>query len=275
MNIRVISKLDIKGQNLVKGVQLEGLRVLGSPKIFAKKYYDEGADEIIYHDIVASLYRRNNLSTLIKDTSENIFLPMLAGGGIRNTDQVETILKSGADRVFLNTAALDNVSIIDEIVKKYGSSTLVISIEVVKSEQNFICRKDFGREETNKELISWAKEIESRGAGELMITSIDSDGTGTGFDLNIAEKLAKNLKIPFIVNGGISKLKHIDKLLNVSLPSGIAIGSAFHYRYLDKNFIKKNNLDGNVDFLKNSSKYKSFGKLSIKEIKEFLIKKLK
>ena len=198
MSIRIIAKLDIKGHNLVKGVQLEGLRVLGDPKKFAKKYYDEGADELIYHDIVASLYQRNSLSSLIKDTSKNIFLPMLVGGGIKNTNQVETVLSSGADRVFLNTAALDDKSIIDNIVKKYGSSTLVVSLEVVKSGQKYLCRKDFGREETNKELIDWAKEIEFRGAGELLITSIDTDGTGLGFDLNIAEKLSKNLKIPLL-----------------------------------------------------------------------------
>ncbi len=274
MNIRIIPKLDIKNQNLVKGVSLEGLRVLGNPRDFVEKYYKEGADEIIYHDVVASLYQRNSLSSLIKSTSENIFLPMLAGGGIKNTKQVENILNSGADRVFLNTAALDNPSIIDEIVKKYGSSTLVVSIEVVNSEEKYTCRKDFGREETNKELINWAKEIESRGAGEIIVTSIDSDGTGEGFDLKIAEKLSKNLSIPFIINGGISSIEHIDKLIKVSTPSGFAIGSAFHYGNLDTNFVKPENSDGNVDFLKKKQNYKNFKKLSIKDIKDYLKNKL-
>lgn len=274
MNIRIIPKLDIKNQNLVKGVSLEGLRVLGNPRDFVEKYYKEGADEIIYHDVVASLYQRNSLSSLIKSTSENIFLPMLAGGGIKNTKQVENILNSGADRVFLNTAALDNPSIIDEIVKKYGSSTLVVSIEVVNSEEKYICRKDFGREETNKELINWAKEIESRGAGEIIVTSIDSDGTGEGFDLKIAEKLSKNLSIPFIINGGISSIEHIDELIKVSTPSGFAIGSALHYGNLDTNFVKPENSDGNVDFLKKKQNYKNFKKLSIKDIKDYLKKQI-
>lgn len=274
MNIRIIPKLDIKNQNLVKGVSLEGLRVLGNPRDFVEKYYKEGADEIIYHDVVASLYQRNSLSSLIKSTSKNIFLPMLAGGGIKNTKQVENILNSGADRVFLNTAALDNPSIIDEIVKKYGSSTLVVSIEVVNSEEKYICRKDFGREETNKELINWAKEIESRGAGEIVVTSIDSDGTGEGFDLKIAEKLSKNLSIPFIINGGISSIKHIDELIKVSTPSGFAIGSALHYGNLDTNFVKPENSDGNVDFLKKKQNYKNFKKLSIKDIKDYLKKQI-
>jgi len=275
MNIRIIPKLDIKNHNLVKGINLEGLRVLGNPRQFAEKYYNEGADELIYHDVVASLYQRNNLSSLIKNTSENIFLPMLVGGGIRNTDQVETILNSGADRIFLNTAALDNPPIIDNIVKKYGSSTLVISLEVVKSNEKYICRKDFGREETNKELIDWAKEVELRGAGEIIVTSIDSDGTGLGFDLNIAEKLSNNIKIPFVINGGISSIKQIDQLLNVSNPSGIAIGSAFHYGNIDRDFVKQNSLDGNIEFLNKKQKYRNFGKLKIQEIKKHLNKKFK
>lgn len=275
MNIRIIPKLDIKNHNLVKGINLEGLRVLGNPRQFAEKYYNEGADELIYHDVVASLYQRNNLSSLIKNTCENIFLPMLVGGGIRSTDQVETILNSGADRIFLNTAALDNPSIIDNIVKKYGSSTLVISLEVVKSNEKYICRKDFGREETNKELIDWAKEVELRGAGEIIVTSIDSDGTGLGFDLKIAEKLSNNIKIPFVINGGISSIKQIDQLLNVSNPSGIAIGSAFHYGNIDRDFIKQNSLDGNIEFLSKKQKYRNFGKLKIQAIKKHLNKKFK
>ena len=275
MNIRIIPKLDIKNHNLVKGINLEGLRVLGNPRQFAEKYYNEGADELIYHDVVASLYQRNNLSSLIKNTSENIFLPMLVGGGIRNTDQVETILNSGADRIFLNTAALDNPPIIDNIVKKYGSSTLVISLEVLKSNEKYICRKDFGREETNKELIDWAKEVELRGAGEIIVTSIDSDGTGLGFDLNIAEKLSNNIKIPFVINGGISSIKQIDQLLNVSNPSGIAIGSAFHYGNIDRDFVKQNSLDGNIEFLDKKQEYRNFGKLKIQAIKKHLNKKFK
>jgi len=270
MNIRIIPKLDIKNKNLVKGINLEGLRVLGDPRKFAETYYIEGADEIIYHDVVASLYQRNNLSSLIKHTSENIFLPMLVGGGIINLDQVEIILKSGADRVFLNTAVLNNPSLINEIVKKYGSSTLVVSLEFVKSNGKYYCRKDFGREETNKQLISWAKEVEDRGAGEIIVSSIDTDGTGKGFDLHVAEELSKKINVPFVVNGGISSLNQIKQLLNASKPSGIAIGSALHYGNIDHHFTKKNKLDGNVDFLSRRQNYRDFGKLKIQEIKKYI-----
>ena len=272
MNIRIIPKLDIKNHNLVKGINLEGLRVLGNPRKFAETYYKEGADEIIYHDVVASLYQRNNLTSLIKNTSENIFLPMLAGGGIKNINEVEAILKSGADRIFLNTAAIDNPNIINDIVKKFGSSTLVVSFEVVKSDNKFFCRKDFGREETKKELMSWVKEVEIRGAGEIIITSIDTDGTGLGFDLKLAEKLSEKIKVPYILNGGISSIKQIDDLLNCSNPSGIAIGSALHYSYIDQSFKKKDSLDGNIDFLKQNKNYRNFGKLRISNIKNHLKK---
>jgi len=270
MNIRIIPKLDIKNQNLVKGINLEGLRVLGDPRKFAAIYYSEGADEIIYHDVVASLYQRNNLSSLIKHTSENIFLPMVVGGGIINLDQVKTILKSGADRVFLNTAVINNPSLINEIVKKYGSSTLVVSIEFVKSNGKYYCRKDFGREETNKELFSWVKEVEDRGAGEIIVSSIDADGTGKGFDLYVAEELSKKNNVPFVLNGGVSSLDHIKQILNTSKPSGIAIGSALHYGNIDHQFTKKNKLDGNVDFLNKKKNYRDFGKLKIKEIKKYI-----
>ncbi len=270
MNLRIIPKLDIKNQNLVKGINLEGLRVLGDPRKFAETYFNDGADEIIYHDVVASLYQRNNLSDLIKHTSQNIFLPMLVGGGITNLNEVELILKSGADRIFLNTAVINNPSLINEIVKKFGSSTLVVSLEFIKNSGKYFCRKDFGREETIKELFSWAKEVEDRGAGEIIVTSIDADGTGKGFDLHVAEELTKKINVPFVLNGGISSLSHIHDLLSVSKPSGLAIGSALHYSNLDYHFTKKNKLDGNIDFLDKKQNYRNFGKLKIKEIKKYI-----
>tara|TARA_B100000579_G_C22848206_1_gene865709 strand:- start:1919 stop:2767 length:849 start_codon:yes stop_codon:yes gene_type:complete len=275
MYLRIIPKLDIKNHNLVKGVHLEGLRVLGDPKKYAENYYNDGADEIIYHDVVASLYQRNNISSLIKRTSENIFLPMIAGGGINNIGQVEEILRSGADRVFINTGALNNPKFIDEVVDSFGSSTLVVSIEFVKLGNNYICRKDFGREETNKDLFSWAKEAQDRGAGELVFTSIDADGTGKGFDLNVAEKISKHIKIPFILNGGISSIEHINDVLNASSPSGIALGSMLHYSRLDESFSNSKQSEGNINFLKENKNYKNFGKINIKDIKDSLSKKFK
>jgi len=273
MYLRLIPKLDIKNENLVKGIHLEGLRVLGNPREFALKYYEEGADEIIYHDVVASLYKRNNISKLIEKTSENIFIPLLAGGGITNLAEVEKILKSGADRIFINTAAIDNLKFINEIVRNYGSSTIVLSVEVLKINNKYLCRKDFGREETNIELVSWIKEAENLGVGEVLVTSIDTDGTGLGFDLKIGELLSKNIYIPFILNGGFSKLSHFSDVLNSCSPAGFAIGSMLHYSYMSKINLINSKIDGNTNFLKKNIKYSNFNSITISDIKNHISKK--
>ena len=273
MNLRIIPKLDIKNENLVKGVNLEGLRSLGDPKKFAEIYYSEGADELIYHDVVASLYERNSAPELIKKTSSNIFLPMLVGGGINSLKEVERVLKSGADRIFINTAAINKHKFIDEIIKFFGASTLVVSVEVVKKEKLFYCRKDFGREQTNLELSEWCKKIQDKGVAEIMVTSIDQDGTGNGFDLNIVKILKKSINIPYILNGGFAKLKHFEEVLNIDKPSGFAISSVFHYNKLEKISDKENYTDGNFVFLKQKSNYNNFKPLSIRKIKKFLTQK--
>ena len=269
---RIIPKLDIKNENLVKGIHLEGLRVLGDPDYFAEQYYLSGADEIIYHDVVASLYDRNSMLPLIKQTSKKTFVPLIVGGGIRNLKQIEKILKSGADRVFINTAAINNINFIKKVISEFGASTLVISIEVVKKNKNFYCRKDFGREETNLELIEWCKKLQNIGVVELIITSIDRDGTGEGFDINIAEKLNKHVYIDFILNGGFSKTIHFLDILNICKPSGFAIGSALHYSILNYKIGEKKN-DGNFEFLKTKKNFKNFSKITIKDIKNYLKKK--
>lgn len=269
---RIIPKLDIKNENLVKGIHLEGLRVLGDPEYFAEQYYTYGADEIIYHDVVASLYERNSMLPLIKKTSEETFVPLIVGGGIRNLKQIEKILKSGADRVFINTAAIDNNKFIKKVITEFGASTLVVSIEVINKNNNFYCRKDFGREETNFELIEWCKKLQNIGVVELLITSIDKDGTGEGFDLSIAEKLNKYVYIDYILNGGFSKYSHFLDTLNVCNPSGFAIGSALHYSVLNHKINEKKN-DGNFEFLKAKKNFKNFKKITIKDIKNFLTKK--
>jgi cyclase len=270
--IRIIPKLDIKNENLVKGVNLEGLRVLGDPDYFAESYYENGADEIIYHDVVASLYERNIDLSLIEKASKKTFVPLIVGGGITNLSQVEKILKSGADRVFINTAGINNQKFIKKVISQFGASTVVVSIEVVKKKKNYFCRKDFGREETNLELIEWCKKLETMGVVELIVTSIDKDGTGEGFDLDIARQLNKHVKIDYILNGGFSKLEHFTDVLNICKPSGFAIGSALHYSIL-KHKIGSQKHDGNFEFLKKKTQFNNFKKISINDIKKFLIKK--
>jgi len=164
--IRIIPRLDIKGPNLVKGIHLEGLRVLGKPEDFAKLYYEQGADELIYQDTVASLYQRNSLTDIITRTAKNIFIPITVGGGLRTLDDINTVLRAGADKVSINTAAINNPDFITEASRVFGSSTIVIAIEAIKQPDNsYLAYTDNGREYTGVDAIAWAKEVEERGAG--------------------------------------------------------------------------------------------------------------
>ena len=161
LKLRIISRLDIKGPNLVKGINFEGLRVLGDPKIFAKYYYDNGVDEIIYQDTVASLYGRNSLENLIKETVRDIFIPITVGGGIRSLQDIFNLLCSGADRVSINTAAFTNLSLIEDAVKEFGSSTIVSALEVIRDKETgkYMLFTDNGRNPTGKDVVTWAKII--------------------------------------------------------------------------------------------------------------------
>jgi cyclase len=272
--IRVIPKLDIKGPHLVKGINLEGLRVLGEPRNFINFYYDAGADEFIYHDVVASLYLRNNLDFLLKKTSKDIFLPIIVGGGIRKLEDIESLLKSGADRIFFNTAAIQNPKLIDLSTNYFGSSTILISIEAISVNNKYLCSIDFGREQTQIDVLEWIKEIQDRGAGELIITSIEKEGVGKGFDLKLAEKISQITTIPYIIHGGFGKLSHIDELLNCCNPSGISISSALHYS-MKFNTKLKNEKEGNIEFIKKRDNYLGFENFSLKKIKDYLEKKNK
>ena len=268
MNHRIISRIDIKGPNLVKGIHLEGLRVLGKPDEFAELYYNEGVDELMYQDVVASLYDRNSLEKIIEKTAERIFIPMTVGGGIRTLKDIHRILRSGADKVSINTAAIKNPEFIKEATDYYGSSTIIISMEVVKQPDNsFLLFTDNGREHTGINLEYWLDEVQKLGAGEIIITSVDKDGTMSGFDKELISK-AKNVDIPIILHGGFGKLADLEFLSN-SRYSGVAIASSFHYKYLSSIKNSENNFsEGNIDFItKQDSTKKGF---SISEVKNFL-----
>jgi imidazole glycerol-phosphate synthase subunit HisF len=186
MNHRIIARLDIKGPNLVKGIQLEGLRVIGDPQIFAQHYYNNGIDELIYMDTVASLYNRNSLIELISKAAKSIFIPLTVGGGIRTIDDIRNVLRAGADKVAINTAAIKNPYFIKQASEMFGSSTIVVGIEAIKaSNGEYYAYTDNAREFTGKEVLSWAKEVELLGAGEILLTSVDNEGVGKGFDLNL------------------------------------------------------------------------------------------
>ena len=179
MTHRVIAKLDIKGPNLVKGIHLEGLRVLGNPEDFAEFYYESGIDELIYQDVVASLFERNSLTEIISRTASGNFIPLTVGGGLRSVDDIRSVLRAGADKVALNTAAIRNPNLIRDAAHEFGSSTIVIAIEAIRRDDGeYFAYIDNGREETGVEVTSWAKKVQELGAGEILLTSVDRDGTG-------------------------------------------------------------------------------------------------
>mgnify|MGYP006128711237 CR=1 FL=1 len=272
---RIISKLDIKGPNLVKGVNLEGLRVLGEPSFFAKKYYENLFDEIIYHDCVASLYGRNNFLDLIEKTSSDIFIPISVGGGLKSLKDIEKVLSAGADKVFINSAAIKRPKFLIEASKKFGSANICLSIEVVKNSNNeFICLSNYGREISNKKLSDWFYEAQQLGVGEIILTSVPCDGMGNGFDQEILELIYEKIKVPFIIHGGAGNEKQIYDVLKHDKVSGVAISSMLHYSVVrEKNFKFESKSEGNTQFLTFSKDTINFKKTSILSIKKYLKKK--
>ncbi|MBK7843505.1 MAG: imidazole glycerol phosphate synthase subunit HisF [Bdellovibrionales bacterium] len=228
--LRLIARLDVKAPNLIKGIQLEGLRVLGDPYLFAKEYYDSGADELLYMDAVASLYNRNSLVDLVRKTASDIFIPFTVGGGIRTTEDVSMILRSGADKVAINTAAVRNPSIISDVAHRYGSQCMVLSIEAKRIASGrwevFI---DNGRERTGIDVIEWAQRGQELGAGEILLTSVDREGTRKGFDLDLLKHVNNAVTIPVIASGGMGELGHIREAFLSGIGS-VAMADFLHYR---------------------------------------------
>jgi cyclase len=273
-NIRIIPRLDIKGPNLVKGVNLEGLRVLGSPDYYAHHYYEMGADELIYQDTVASLYGRNSLTEIISKTTKNIFIPLTVGGGIRSTEDIKNVLRAGADKISINTAAINNPKLINEASKMFGSSTIVVAIESIKNKNgDFLAFTDNGREYTGINVLDWAIEVQDRGAGEIFITSIEREGTGLGFDEELFSLLSKKIEIPIIAHGGAGNLSDILSVIKNTNIDGVCCASMLHYS-LAKN-IDISSLDkteGNIEFLNNIKNLNDNKDFTLREIKSYLKK---
>ncbi len=273
MYVRIIPRLDIKGPNLVKGIHLEGLRILGKPEQYAKYYFEGGADELLYMDVVASLYDRNSLHEIITRTAKEIFIPLAVGGGIRSIEDMQSIFRAGADKVSINTAAVKNPKLVSKAANLFGSANLVVSIEAIKQDNGqYYAFTDNGREKTGLEVISWAKEVEKLGAGEIILTSVDREGTGKGFDLDFITKVVDAVNIQVVVHGGAGKLQDIKEAAEIHGVGGIALGSILHYEALEK-FSKDIELEeGSSRFIKSGFSYKNVEKTSIEQIKRFLKK---
>lgn len=227
---RVISRIDVKNEFVVKGIQLEGLRKLGNPNELALKYYDEGIDEIIFMDAVAAYYDRNSLSHIIEMACENIFVPITVGGGIRKEEDIKELLNVGADKVAINTQAVKDPSFLTKMSKVFGSQCIVSSIVAKKIDKNkWEVYIDNGREPTGLDAIRWAKEVEKLGAGEILITSVDKDGTKRGFDLELNESISNVVSIPTIASSGAGNKKDILQVLKNEKIDAVAIASILHY----------------------------------------------
>lgn len=246
--IRVIPRLDIKGPNVVKGIHCEGLRVMGNPEKMAKKYYNQGADEILYLDIVASLYQRNFDFEQLKQVAKNIFVPITAGGGIRNMDDMSSVLRAGADKVAINTYAVHNPEFIAQAVSKYGSQCVVLSVEVKAiDKQNWEVYVDGGREKTGKNAKEWIMQAIKLGVGEIIITSIDREGTRRGFDQELVSEIVSLSPVPVIASGGAGGMDTVVELLESSKTHAVSAASVFHYNEYTvkklKEFLKKKGID--------------------------------
>lgn len=246
--VRIIARLDIKDEYVVKGRQLEGVRRIGNPNEIAYQYYTEGIDEILYVDNVASLYNRNNIDSVVYETTKNIFIPVTVGGGIKNVDEVRYILSRGADKVAINTAAIKNEQIIKEVAETFGSQCMVLSIQAKRmGNGKWEALYDNGREHSNKDVVEWAMQGERLGAGEILLTSVDNDGMMTGVDLELIESVASHVNIPIIACGGARDYKDVLNVAELGV-SGIAFGSALHYEKTSVQKIKEDviNHGGNV-----------------------------
>lgn len=271
-NIRIIPRLDIKGPNLVKGIHLEGLRVLGKPEQFARYYYERGADELVYMDVVASLYNRNSLHAIIEKTANEIYIPLTVGGGLRTLEDIRDVLRAGADKVSLNTGAIRNPQIIKEASRRFGSSTILISIEAIRQpDGKYLAYTDNGREYTGLEVLEWAKRVEELGAGEIMLTSIDREGTGKGYDVELTRLVALEVTIPVIACGGGGKIEHVGQVISEAKADAVAVASLLHYDFIRNNELDADNVnEGNISFLKSGNSFTKIEPCDLQNIKIYL-----
>lgn len=227
---RLIARLDIKGPNLIKGIHLEGLRVMGDPQVYAQKYYAEGVDEIIYIDSVASLYGRNSLHDIISRAVRKVFIPITVGGGIRSVQDAAEMLRAGADKVAINTAAVHRPELITEIARRFGSQCVTLSIQAkANGRGGWEVYTENGREHSGLDVVEWAKRTQDLGAGEILLTSVDREGTQKGFDLDLLRAVGGVLNIPLVASGGMGTLQHMEEAIVATKTDAVAIASVLHY----------------------------------------------
>lgn len=246
-NIRIIPKLEVKGENLIKGMHLEGLRIVGKPEQRAVDYYNDGADELIYIDLVASLYQRNNFLHIVERTAEQVFIPMTVGGGIRSVNDARAFLRAGADKISINTAIINNPQLISDVANTFGTQCMVASLEVQKKvDGNYECYTDCGRTPTGRDPFEWAKMVVELGAGEILLTSINQDGTFKGYALDLIKLIAASVKVPIIASGGAGKLEDFKLVIIEGKADAVCASAFFHFQKGTIGEVKNHLEDNNI-----------------------------
>jgi imidazole glycerol-phosphate synthase subunit HisF len=238
--IRLIARLDIKGQHLIKGIHLEGLRKIGDPQEFARRYYDSGVDEILYMDVVASLYQRENLLKIVRQTARDVFIPLTVGGGIRSIDDATNLLRAGADKVALNTAAVKRPGLICELAYRFGSQCIVLSVEAKRKDSGgWEVYTDSGRERTGLDVLEWVNRAVELGAGEVLLTSVDQEGTANGFDVELVRAVSAIATVPVIASGGMGRIEHLLDVVNEGKADAVGMARVLHYNTLSIRTIRQ------------------------------------
>jgi len=243
---RIIPCLDVKDGRVVKGVNFVGLKDAGDPVEVARRYNDEGADELTFLDITASSDNRETIVDIVKKVAQEIFIPLTVGGGIRTVDDFYKLLNVGCDKVSVNSAAIKRPELIDEGAKRFGSQCVVTAIDVKKNKEgNYNVFLNGGRVDTGLDALEWAKEVVDRGAGEILLTSMDADGTKAGFELNITRQISEAVNVPVIASGGAGTMEHIKDAFDAGADAALA-ASIFHYKEIDimdlKHYLHKQNI---------------------------------
>ena len=243
---RIIPCLDVKDGRVVKGVNFVGLRDAGDPVEQAKFYEKEGADELVFLDITASLDRRKTIIDLARRTADQVFMPFTIGGGIRELIDIRDILKAGADKISLNTASVLNPDLIDRASARFGSQCIVVAIDAKRKGNSWEVFTHGGRNPIERDAIEWAREVEDRGAGEILLTSMDGDGTLKGYDLELTRAIARAVNIPVIASGGVGTLEDLYEGIVIGEAQAVLAASIFHFRTYSireaKDYLRKRGL---------------------------------
>jgi cyclase len=246
--LRLIARLDVKGPNLIKGIHLEGLRKVGVPVEFATRYYEDGIDEILFMDVVASLYGRSQLLEIVQATAQQVFVPLTVGGGVRTVGDFEDLLRHGADKVAINTAATRDPALLQKLAELFGRQSVVLSVEALQTAPGrWEALTDSGRERTGRDVIEWVTEATARGAGEVLITSIDREGTRTGFDVELVRAVSEAVSTPVVASGGMGSIEDLVAVAHSCALSGVAIADVLHFGRLSVEEVRRGARDAGLD----------------------------